>query len=113
MVAAGVLCRYETRVCGRIEMSRHKGTDRRGGFRKHQTGASHGAAADMHEMPVVRVSVGAGALTHRRDKHAVRKCKISNRERIKQVSHRSGTNLSDVRGSSQKKNRESLPPIDA
>ncbi len=38
-------------------------------------------------MPVVRVSVSAGVLAHRRNKYAVRKRHIPNRERIKQVSH--------------------------
>jgi hypothetical protein len=45
----------------------------------------------MHEMPVVRVSVRAGVLAHRRNKYAVRKRNIPNRERIKQVSHRGYT----------------------
>ena len=59
----------------------------RGGFGKYQSSAANGAAAKMYEMPIVRGSVGAGVLTHGRDKHAVRECDISNRERIKQMSH--------------------------
>src|SRR5258708_18069239 len=42
-------------------------------------------------MPVVRVSVRAGVLAHRRNKYAVRKGNIPNRERIKQMSHRAYT----------------------
>lgn len=55
---------------------------------EHQCGATDGAAAQMDEMPVVCVSVGAGVFAHRRNKYAVRKCNIANRERIKQVRHR-------------------------
>ncbi len=40
-------------------------------FCKHQSGTAHRAAAQMHEMPVVRVSVRAGVLAHRRNKYAV------------------------------------------
>jgi hypothetical protein len=54
---------------------------------QHQSGASYGAAAEMNEMPVVRESVVARILTHRRDEHAIRKRQISNRERIKQARH--------------------------
>src|ERR1700690_2068785 len=57
-------------------------------FGEHQSGATDGAAAQMDEMPVVRVSIGAGVFAHRRNKHAVRKCDIANRQRIKEVSHR-------------------------
>ena len=41
----------------------------------------------MNEMPVVRVSVMARILTHRRDEHPIGKRQISNRERIKQARH--------------------------
>src|SRR5664279_1417109 len=54
---------------------------------KHQPSPTHGTAAQMHEMPVVGISVGTGVLAHRRDKHAVGKREISNREWIEQVSH--------------------------
>src|SRR5467141_4073618 len=57
-------------------------------FGKHQSSRAYCPAAQMHEMPVVRVSVRAGVLAHRRNKYAVRKRNIPNRERIKQVSHR-------------------------
>jgi hypothetical protein len=63
-------------------------------FRKHQPRTAHRAPAEMHEMPVISVSVGAGVLAHRRHKCAVRKPNISNRERIKQMSHRSIAELS-------------------
>jgi hypothetical protein len=38
-------------------------------------------------MPVARVSVRAGVLAHGRNKYAVRKGNIPNRQRIKQVGH--------------------------
>src|SRR6266852_2698497 len=56
-------------------------------FRQHQSSAAYCPAAEMHEMPVVRVSASAGVLAHRRNKYAVRKRNIPNRERVKQVSH--------------------------
>src|SRR4029077_10241976 len=52
-----------------------------------QAVAADGATAEMNEMPVVRVSVLARILAHRRDEHPVGKRQISNRERIKQGSH--------------------------
>src|SRR3981081_3448258 len=58
------------------------------GFGKHKSSAAYCAAAEMHEMPVICVPVSAGVLAHRRNKYAVRKRNIPNRERIKQVSHR-------------------------
>src|SRR5882762_1652035 len=57
-------------------------------FGKDQGSSAHRAAAEVHEMPVARVSVRAGVLTHGRNEYAIRKCNIPNRERIKQVSHR-------------------------
>src|SRR5260370_3848507 len=57
-------------------------------FGKDQSCTSYCPAAQMHEMPVARVSVRAGVLAHRRNKYAVCKRNIPNRERIKQVSHR-------------------------
>src|SRR6266849_6610415 len=56
-------------------------------FGKHQSSTAYCPAAQMHEMPVARVPVRAGVLAHRRNKYAVRKRNIPNRERIKQVSH--------------------------
>ena len=52
-----------------------------------QSGATHRATPEMNEMPVVRESVAARILTHRRDEHPIRKRQISNRERIKQAGH--------------------------
>src|SRR5277367_906624 len=57
------------------------------GFRKHQSSPAYRAAAQMHEMPVVSVSVSAGVLAHWRNKYAIHKPNVPNRERIKQVSH--------------------------
>ena len=54
---------------------------------QHQSGATHRAAPEMNEMPVVSVSVPARILAHRRDEHPIGKLQISNRERIKQASH--------------------------
>ena len=56
-------------------------------FGKYQSCTACCPAAQMHEMPVVRVSVRAGVLAHRRNKYAVGKRNVPNRERIKQVSH--------------------------
>src|SRR5258708_26889505 len=56
-------------------------------FRQYQSSAAYRPAAEMHEMPVVRVSVSTGVLAHRRNKYAVHKRNIPNRERVKQVSH--------------------------
>ena len=52
-------------------------------FRKHQSSSANGAAAQMHEMPIVRESVVARILAHGRDEHAVRKLYVSNCEGIK------------------------------
>ena len=57
-------------------------------FGKHQSCTAYGPAAQMHEVPIARVSVSAGVLAHRRNKYAVCKRNIPNRERIKQVTHR-------------------------
>src|SRR5260370_27414411 len=57
-------------------------------FGKHQSSTAYCPAAQMHEMPVAHVPVRAAVLAHRRNKYAVRKRNIPNRERIKQVSHR-------------------------
>ena len=55
---------------------------------KHQPGAAHCSAAQMDEMPVVGVTVGARVLAHGRDENAICKLEISNRKRIKKVSHK-------------------------
>src|ERR1700731_3744548 len=54
---------------------------------QHQPSAAHRPAAQMDEMPIVGVAIAAGVLTHRRNEHAIGKLEISNRERIKKVSH--------------------------
>src|SRR5438128_2228322 len=50
-----------------------------------QSRATNRPAAEMHEMPVVRVAVLARILTHRRHEHPISKRQISNRKRIKQA----------------------------
>ena len=42
-------------------------------FRHHQARAARGAAAEVHQMPIVGQSVLAGVLAHGRDGDAVRK----------------------------------------
>jgi hypothetical protein len=54
---------------------------------KHQSSAAYRAAAQVHEVPVVRTSVSAVVLAHRRNERSIRKLKIANHERIKHVSH--------------------------
>jgi hypothetical protein len=54
---------------------------------KHQTSAAYRAAAQVHEMPVIGISVGARVLAHRRNEDSIQELKIANDERIKQVSH--------------------------
>ena len=56
-------------------------------FGKHQSSTAYCAAPEVHEMPVIHVSASTGILAHRRDKYAVRKCGVPNREGIKKVSH--------------------------
>src|SRR5258708_10205259 len=58
-----------------------------GCFRKPQSSTAYCPTAKMHKMPVVRISVSAGILAHRRNKYAVCKRNIPNRERIKQMNH--------------------------
>jgi hypothetical protein len=55
---------------------------------QHQSSAAHCPAAQMDEMPIIGVAIAAGVLAHRRNEHAIRKLEISNRERIKKVSHK-------------------------
>ena len=57
-------------------------------FGKYQSRAANGPAAQMHKMPVTRVSVRAGVLTHGRYKYPVGKLDIPNRQWIEQVRHR-------------------------
>ena len=56
-------------------------------FREHESGPADGATSKMHKVPIVGVTVEARILAHRRDKHAIAELQISNRERIKEVSH--------------------------
>jgi hypothetical protein len=50
----------------------------------------------MQKMPIVRQSISARVLTHGRDKDAVGKFNIANRERIEQMSHEFSLPLSSV-----------------
>ena len=59
----------------------------RGRLCHDQSRATDRAAAEMNEVPIVRVSVVARVLTHRRDEHPIGKRQISNRERVKQARH--------------------------
>ena len=68
------------------------------GLGKHQSSSTHCTAAQVDEMPVVRVPVRTGVLAHRRDKHTVRKREATNGERVKQVSHRSSSANGSTRG---------------
>jgi hypothetical protein len=54
---------------------------------KYQSGAANRPTAKVNQMPVSSVSVLAGILAHRRDKHPISKVQISNCERIKQARH--------------------------
>jgi hypothetical protein len=54
----------------------------RGRLRHDQSRATDGATAEMNEMPVLRQPVSARVLAHRRDKDAIGKFDIANRERI-------------------------------
>jgi hypothetical protein len=59
-----------------------------GCFGKHQPSSAYCPAAQMHEVPVVYVSIGAGVLAHWRNKYAVGKCDAANGEGIEQMSHK-------------------------
>lgn len=56
-------------------------------LRQDHSGATDRPAAEMNEMPVVRVPVFARILAHRRHEHPIGKRQISNRERIEQAGH--------------------------
>src|SRR4029077_2687258 len=47
---------------------------------KYQSGAANGATPKVNQVPVGSVSILARILTHRRDKHPIRKVQVSNRE---------------------------------
>ena len=63
----------------------------RRGFRHHQAGAAHRAAAEMHEMPVVGEPVDARVLAHRRHEDAIGEGHGADRQRIEQVWHGCGS----------------------
>jgi len=50
---------------------------------KHQSSSAYRPAAQMNKMPIVRVSIGAGVLAHRRDENTICKRKIPNGKWIK------------------------------
>src|SRR5262249_15705005 len=56
-------------------------------FCHYKSCAANSPTTEMYEVPVVRQPISARVLTHRRDKHAIGKFQIANRERIEQVSH--------------------------
>ena len=47
------------------------------GFGHHQSRATHGAAAQMHQMPIRGKAIAAGILAHRRNHDAVGKCDLT------------------------------------
>src|SRR5205809_8134315 len=59
----------------------------RGRLRQDESCATDSAAAEMNKMPVVRVSVLARILTHRRNEDPICKRHIANCERIKEARH--------------------------
>ena len=59
----------------------------RRGLGEHQSRSAHGAASQMHQVPVVRISIVARVFAHRRNKRAIGKRNITNRQRIEQMSH--------------------------
>jgi hypothetical protein len=62
------------------------GSDR-GRLGQHQARAADRAAAEMHEVPVIREAVGARVLAHRRDEHAIGKGDVADGERLEEVRH--------------------------
>src|SRR5262249_43541133 len=56
-------------------------------FGQHESRTTDSATSKMHKMPVIRITIDTRVLTHRRDKDAVGKFDIANRERIEQVRH--------------------------
>ncbi len=50
----------------------------RGGLGKYQAGPAHGAAPQVHEVPVVCESIYAGVFAHRRDRDTVRERDAAN-----------------------------------
>ncbi len=58
-----------------------------GGFGKYETCTAHGAAPQVHEVPVICESILAGIFAHRRDGNAVRQRDTTNCKRIEYVRH--------------------------
>jgi hypothetical protein len=58
-----------------------------GRLRHHQRRAAGRARAEVHEVPVIRKTVDARVLAHRRDDDAVREGQSTKRQRIEQVRH--------------------------
>ena len=57
-------------------------------FRHDQARAAHGAAAEVHQMPIVGQSVLAGVLAHGRDGDAVRKGNVADLDLIEKPARR-------------------------
>ena len=55
------------------------------GFGDHQTSPANRSAAEMHQMPIVRESVIAGVLAHRRNSNPVSKRDFANLQRRKKA----------------------------
>src|SRR6266480_2537981 len=56
-------------------------------FRQHESRSADCATSKMDKVPIVRVTIDARILTHRRDKHAVAELEVANSERIKKMWH--------------------------
>ena len=59
-------------------------------FGHHHRRSAHCAAAQVHQMPIVRESVDARVLAHRRHADAIPKCHFTNLERSEQMSRAGG-----------------------
>src|SRR3954462_12002842 len=70
-------------------------------FRQDKASSADRTAAEMNEMPLVRVSVDARILAHRRDEYSIGKGEVSNRERIKQARHDCSKDIIRTRGMSK------------
>src|SRR5262245_61278988 len=56
-------------------------------FRQHESRPADRATSEMDKVPIVGVTIDAGILAHRRDKHAVAELEVPNGERIKKMWH--------------------------
>src|SRR5204862_6497554 len=70
-------------------VSRTDAASRKNGrsFRQREARSADCAASKMDKVPIVRVTIDARILTHRRDKHAVGELGVANGERIKKMWH--------------------------